>query len=262
MNKNLTIFKSGFLIKLKTIREYPLNFIFGFLTNITYVLILIFSYSILQSNFTNIFYWNYKEYIFFIFLLEIFLHLFISWFRNFRNVYLSGEINSYLTKPINTVLHYVINNFKIHEVLIGLLYFILFTLYVIFFIDNFYFIRFLITFLFSIIGGIFLIVINSTMEFIVFFTKSNKFTKKLYYNLYNSYTHYPINFFDSKIIKGIGLIIPMSFYAVIATDFYFNYINLKDLFFYFIILIILIFIFSIISILLWKYGMKKYEAYG
>jgi len=262
MNKNFLIFLTGIFLRFKQIREYSINLYLGILSNLTFMTILIFSYSILKVKFSEIFYWSWTEYIFFMFLLEIFLFLFAVWFTSFRSVLLSGELNTYLTKPVNTILYYVIRHMKIWQFTVGICYLVLFIIYLMFFIPEINISRFLISIIFSIFGGILLLFISSFNEFISFFFKDNRFVKDPFFTMSMTYSYYPFSFFNGNFIKLLGFLMPLSFYAVISTDYYFGYINFLELLNYFYILLGLIVFFSLSSYFLWKIGIKKYEAYG
>lgn len=260
--KNLDFIKEISIIQIKSIKEYKTNLYLGLIANITFSTLIFITFSILKNNFGAIFYWSYKEFILFFLFLEIFLFIFAIWFNQLPKVLLRGEFNNYLLRPINPFINYAFSNVRYFNLLIAILYIILLMLYLIFIIPKFYFLKFLITFLFAIFGGIFYSSIHCFIDSMSFYLKKTDNIKSNYHVLNEFYSRYPISFFKQSKLNYLGLIAAGSYYASFTTDFYFGYINITQLFYYFLILILLIITLSISSYFLWKNGIKNYEAYG
>lgn len=95
-----------------------------------------------------------------------------------------------------------------------------------------------------------------------FFLKEIRFFKYAYDYSNNFFNSYPITFFENSSIYNIFIILGNSFYGVFITEYYFGYISFTKLISLISIAFILTIIFTILGLILWKYGLKRYEAFG
>lgn len=262
LNKNFNFIKEISIIKLKSINEYRSNLYLNLLANLGYTITLFATYFILQSNFENIFYWNIYEFVFFFLFLEIFLFIFVPWFRYLYKYLLSGDFNQFLIKPINPFLNYAFTANKFFDMLAAILYVFYIIIFMIFFIPEFYPLKFIIVVLFGIIGGSMYASINCLFDSLGFFMKNNRQLKSTYFSSTNFFSSYPSSFFKNSNLYYIIIFMANTYYASWTTDYYFNYISLSEFLILFIPCFLIITICIISSYFLWKFGLKKYEGYN
>jgi len=250
------------IIKFKAINQYKFNIYSNFLTNFGYVATLFLSFHILKSNFSNLFYWNMYEYLFFFLLLETGLFIFTPWFRYLYRYLLTGEFNNCLLRPINPFINYTFSSNKYFDFINAIFYIMLLIIYIFFILPNLNILKFTITFIFFIIGGVMNTSTYCLIDSLGFFMKNNRQIKSTYFKASDVASRYPASFFKNSNIFYIIIFLANTYFAIWTTDFYFSYINFQELIILFIPCFIVIFISIISSILLWKFGIEKYEAFG
>jgi len=250
------------IIKFKAINQYKFNIYSNFLTNFGYVATLFFSYYILKSNFSSLFYWNIYEYLLFFLFLEIGIFMFGVWFRYLYKYLLTGEFNNFLLRPINPFINYAFSSNKYFDFINAIFYFILLIIYVLFILPNLNPLRFIITFIFFITGGIMYMSVYCLIDSLGFFMKNNRQIKSTYFTSGDIASRYPASFFKKSNVFYIIIFIANTYFAMWTTDFYFKYITLNELVILFIPCFIITIISIILSIFLWRFGIKKYEAFG
>lgn len=262
MNKNIDFIVTSLKIKFTILTEYRSNLYSGILGNTIFMSVLFFTYNILQNNFQEVFYWTFEEYLLFAIFLEIFLFIFSPWFRHLSQTLLKGDLNKYLTRPLNPFLQYSFDDLSVLAILYSNLYVFLGIIYFIFIVPEFYFIKFIFILLMATFGGIFLTSMDCLINNLAFFMKKNDFIKDIKISSENLFSQYPASFFKTNKLRIFSLFIPLVYYASFVTDFYFGYINFDSFLQYFGVLLLLIGISSYLAYLLWKNGMKRYEAFG
>lgn len=181
----------------------------------------------------------------------------VKWFFSLqflRNHLIAGDLNLYLTKPINIFLFEnmrMISGVNIIFIPLSLLLFIGFVLY-----GNYNNILF--AFLLLIIGSILEVIFINFIESTSFFMKDNRFLSNIGYKLiYTNEKFTPIAF---EKLTSLFYLLSTSIYGYFVIEILNNRFNQ---FFYFLPWIIRVyFILALFTYFMWKIGLKKYEAFG
>lgn len=255
--------RQGIIIKFKALNEYKINLYFAFLHNLAWISIQIIFLTIIYNDFNDFLGWTFKEYVFFVLFLNSIYRFFGAFFFDVRlNVQLlQGEINSKLLRPINVFLQYLISVIQIQATVVSFVYMTLFFIYILFFWSELDLFRLLLAIPFGILGGFFNFVVIRSFDSLAFFMKNNNFFIDVYKKSSNIFIYYPANMFKNN-LNGLVFLIANVYYGTYATLFVFGKITYLE-FYKLHIYLLLLNLFGVICIyLLWKYGLKRYEAFG
>jgi len=248
-------------MKFKTLKEYKINIYMGICANFMFMLITSIFFKIFVDNFGVLIPWKLSEWIFFMINFE-FIHLLSGGFwytHNLKNEILVGNLNIYLTKPKNIFLQFLYSNIGHIGFITGFVYCILFIVYIIFIKLNLMYL--LLTFSFSIIGGIFTVILFQYINSFSFFFKSANMVRTTLVNAQRIIEKHPAIMFPNS-FQFIFAFMPFVYYTAYPTHFLFGYMRIEQFLILFLQLIFLTFIVSLGLYYNWKIGLKKYEAFG
>lgn len=263
MNKNLDYIKENYLIQLKSLNEYKTNIYFSILISTIFSLVSYFALIVISKNFSDILPWGNNEILFFTFF-GGFIALFFGafWFSgNLRYYILSGSLNAFLTKPVNVFIQYFFTS-SVFFVLLTSLIHLVFLMYVIFFIfDIVYLDRLFYCFILGFLSGIFAIFIYQFFDSLAFFIKESNFLFHIYVQPQYVFDRFPAVMFKNW-IKILSFFYAGAYIQSYSTAYYFGYISFSEVLNMYFYLIVLIIVFLILVYLVWKIGLKRYEAFG
>ncbi len=252
-------------ITIKQLTEYKSNFYFSVLTEILYStsnLIMLYLLFNVIGEYINI---GFRYFVFILILnntistlLEIFL---ATYYKSVFNLKKDGEFNMMLIRPIEIKTQYIfsyLNSSIIVMAFIDLL--LLFSCFM--FLDIviynwfFFFLCLLIIFTFLFSMQFFII----SLDFI--FENSSSLLSALARDVNETFTKYPVFLMQDNIKKKIFLSFFQAYLIGYLVVIFMDKTIIDNLFYYLLFLIIGIVIFSITSIIIWKNGLKNYEAYN
>lgn len=171
---------------------------------------------------------------------------------------MGGNFNSYLTKPINSFIFYTFKGIKMRWVVMGLImlsFMLTFVLY-----TNLPFLKFLFVLFFSVlIFGYLFISIIYFLDSFAFYNIKIKGSNIVSINM--KLTNFPPTIYEQFNYKFIFFFFPLVLYGV-STLYYFDTLSLKSFLSTLFIAFSLSLIFNILTYFIWKYGLKRYEAFG
>ena len=240
--------------------EYPANTITQIISQIIYLGVYFIFFEIISMLVSGI---NYSKIDLLIYLILIDLCVTFSgifdWGKSLKYHFINGKLNIYLTKPKNIFLLYQFSKQNSNAFIQHVTGWIVLIYLLLNFDTNFQFNS---------------VVILSLMLIVLFYTSIKFFTSAIsFFNFALSeilYTHvfragsssfkqYPAQFFEFFPYKRLLIIFPMYFMGALVFEYsLFENLIIELLF----SLIILNIVFSTFTIILWKKGLKKYEAYG
>lgn len=257
------ILKISFIITIKKITEYKFNFYNGILTQIIHTIFPLIFGKVIINHFGNIINWNFYDYIIFYYFQNLIIVIvgMFSWDKKINQNIKSGNLNKYLYRPKNQFFNFYTNLNS--NVIIYLTFNIIFILPIIIYYTNFNFLAIIISYIISIIIIITYLSIIYFIESLNFYLLNISFyIRKPLKELENTFRTYPGNFFqNNSIIKILSLIVPIYLIGIIIVPLYKEIIFLKIIKSILICILITI-IFGILTHINWKYGLKKYEAFG
>ena len=257
-NNSIFIYEN-FILALRKIKEYKFNCFLELIGQIIYLGSFLILYLTIINNF-NILDLKPLEFLFYILLIDLFVSFLgiIEWKYPLRKQIILGTLNEFLTRPKNIFLMWVFtyqNERALIQFLVNLIGIIILS----FFIDfKFSFMFFLIYFLVSILYYLIRVFSNSVNFFsfgLASFLYTNFFSKvSTMFKIYTS------GYFKKLKYQFLLFIFPLFYFGemyleILKLGVFTNY----SLVFY---LIFTIFIFSFSIFLLWKYGLKRYEAFN
>lgn len=253
--KHLEILLIKINLALKENKEYKINLWNAFIINIIYVLVMSIFYISINPLLEGIISWSNQD-----FLLFLLLHLFMGKFliifsiKGLRFFLLSGEFNVILNKPINTFFH-ISTQFSGPVFLIFVTLFIITSIAIILeYMKNVF-----LFLLFFVLSSVYLVIFFSFFNSFAFFIKNDSFMQEIPRKINNRLKEFTPNVFQKTSIYEYLFIFPSVFGSFILVEI----LKGKTYFFsYLYIVIISFFILSFGTYLLWKYGLKKYEAFG
>ncbi len=155
--RNIDYILSSLSIGIKRITEYKINLYMAILNNAGFVFVQILFLGIINSKFNDFVGWTLMEYIFFIIFFNLLFRLFGTFFFHsiLRFDLLNGKINSYLTKPINVFMQYILTNIPVQAAFMSIIYFIALIIYIIHYSQYLNFLRLFLLIPFGLLCGIF-----------------------------------------------------------------------------------------------------------
>ncbi len=254
--KNLNYLKESFIIAIRTSKEYKLNTYFMITFDIVLVLAKLFAFYVILSIVGDVILWSIYDY--FMWYVLILIYWKFWWMHNLRGFsrfLLSGNLNSYLMRPISPYLQICSNNMSFANFISGII--LLFLVYFFAFYQNYT--NYLFATLIMLLGMFFFIVARNLFECFAFYGKNLDFISNIY------------DEFDSIILKFTPKLFKKTIFSSLAFIFvgvygYFFIEILKGNFLEFNLYFKYLFSLSLFSLFLlifmWKKGLKSYEAFG
>ncbi|MCH8519161.1 MAG: ABC-2 family transporter protein [Nanoarchaeota archaeon] len=258
--KNFQIIKENIIIGFKQAFEYKANLYSSLIAAITDTFLSIFIFLIFIE-LTESFSMSINEIIFFILIkqtgLDFFWALQKGKYKVF-NMVTKGDFNLLLTRPVNIFILYTFREFKARWLIISILYFVVLFLFVLVIGEDIF--KFLFVALFSILCyGYLLISIIYGAESFGFFKINVKGNQIGGLNL--TLAGFPPTIFEQFTYRFFLFLFPLILFGV-STFYYFGRISLDYFLFSILIAIVLSIVFNLATYIMWKIGLKKYEAFG
>lgn len=263
IRRDLDYFRENIIIAWKTLLEYKLNFLFGFIEHLLYILSHLFLFFVLIENFGSELGWDMYDFFIFFVLTEISYIIagFFIW-KDWLYIYLkNGDFNTFLFRPQNPYIAFIFSMLNEYAILLLIIDVFLYSAII------FYFqIELVNLALGSIIFFLITILYITNIEMI----RSFDFIAKnivpttlwpAFINVNEMFKKFPYNFFQTSFLKYIILFIP----NVLVASLLMPILRGKEIFLPSIqisLIISLIFIYIIIIKIIWRYGLKRYEAFG
>lgn len=264
-NNYINYIKTIFIIKLKTLLEYPINLYMGIANNISSIFVQIIILSAIAYNFESLVGWSYKEYLFFILIQNLFLRVFggILFFnRILKMLILRGVLNTFILRPLSPLFQYIINVIPTQAPVIGTTYIIGLIIYIIYYFNSISLINLTLAIILSFLGVILTFLIIRCLESLNFFFKTASTTLiSPYLNGSDIFYSYPAHMFQNN-IKYLTYIFGNVYFGTYATLIMFNKLEITTYITMTISLLITNLCLLLLLIFLWKQGLKKYEAFG
>ena len=250
--------KEGIIIGFKSILQYRVNFYSSLLVYHMDIIASIF----LLYVFTQVAYIDFPltMIIFFILIRLLWTSFFTSMTKTSFSLFptlTKGEMNIFLTRPSPPYLLYLARGYRTRWLIISGYTFILFSLFILY--NELSYLKFLGVLCTSIIFSYSYFSIYQLFDSLSFF-----YIKPNTQNLYRTnrqLASYPPTFYEQFNYRFIFFLFPMVLHGV-ATLYYFGELSLL----YYIIVLSIALIVSLIinfsTYIMWKYGLKKYEAFG
>lgn len=253
--RNLNFAKEIYIQAFKQLKEYPVNFWSLLYFDIIISVVYLFFYVIMQDITFIFLNWTYFDFI--VFYLSISLITKATYFfqiRAFNLKLLGGDLNVWRTKPINTFLATSLQNKDS-----GIYTTFIFVPIILFFILWGDFQNYLLAFFILLFSLLYYIVFLDFFESIAFIIKENNFLIRMSKDI-----HYLNEKYTPKVFENSFLFFLYFLPTALFGYFFIEVLNGRtgDFFNYF-IGILTTFLFFILGLyLLWKYGLKRYEAFG
>jgi len=264
--KSFDYVKANFFILKQNLIEYKANVFMCFIEHLVYFSSIVLIFNIIFSNFSEVINWKLSDYVLFFVLIDWICAssgIFVWRTPSLRHSIIQGDFNIILLRPIPKFLGYFFSNLNgnllIYTIMNPIIHI---TTLIIFFnieLHNIFIAIMIWT----------LVLINFTLMYEFFHsfeflaTSSSRSIKIIFDEInYSLANNYPLQFFNKLDLKGILLFLsPLFFVGSLIIPILRNYPIWNFQLQIFILLIsIIIFITGIY--INWRYGLKKYEAYG
>ncbi|MCA9460101.1 MAG: hypothetical protein KC550_06145 [Nanoarchaeota archaeon] len=241
----------------KATKEYKANFwsmlLFDFVILFSYMVLFV----IIDKISSDYLFWDYMDFIL-LFCLNLLMWKFL-WLHNLRNFgfrLLSGELNVFRTKPVNTYLMATSNYINGQNIISGLVLFFIIVLSMFYYnYLNHYKALILIIFSFFYFMAFF-----NFFNSIYFFMKSGHFFTEILFRANSMVKIFSPRVFDKLSISSLFYLLPTTINGFFVIEILKGNTNLFLTFLPYLLISFFIFIFGIY--ILWHYGLKKYEAFG
>lgn len=254
MNRELDVIYTKFKLGLLENKEYKINLLMVLLFDVS-ILLASFVLLIILEQISGITSWGVLEFSMFLAfaLLNGKINFAIT-FRDFKQILLSGDFNNYVNKPISPFIFLVTERFNGANLLSGIVIVLPVTI-----VLSIFFEFTLLGWLLFIIGVVHCTLLFWFIEIIAFFLKDNSFIAVPIKRATWFFEEYvPLFLQNTSFFKFIG-VIPSVIFAFLAVD------VMRGNFEYLFLLIastISIPVLILVCIIMWRGGIKKYEAYG
>jgi ABC-type uncharacterized transport system permease subunit len=262
-NHYLDFFKKNFEIMWKLTVEYKTNFYMNLFEVFILSSIAFFSYFLIGGVFENFISWTLGDYVFFSFLIYICFIFggFFSWGKRLDWQLLKGDFNIFLTKPLNPFIFYIFLNLSGWALIsfFGRIFFIFLTIYL--FDIKLYNLG--LAFLVFMLISINFLLVFQFLEALSFFGKklSEIFGGMFYWDIFNINMNYPEIFFRESKLKYVLIFFSSFFVGSLLLPILRNY-EIWNFWFQIYFLVIFNLILIILLFIMWKFGLKRYEAFG
>lgn len=261
--KNINYLLVNLKIGWQKLIEYKMNLYIASFEQTFYYLGYFVFFFVISNNFSDIINWTLRDFLLFMMLVDI-VHVIGSlfhWKMDLKDAITTGDLNLYLTKPLNGFIGYTFSNLPSSTYIFLITNLIALPIIILYFNIQ----------LHNIFAStlIFIGILFATFSFYFFINSINFHSYGLKYiisNLadigtYELSKNYPHQFFKRTSFKFFLFVLPMFFVSSLLVPMLRDYpilnINLQI-----IILIFVILFFSCCTWINWHLGLKKYEAYG
>jgi len=262
LKKHLDYLKINFTISYKKLFEYKTNMISGLIAQFFYMILGYFFLFLFSNSFADVINWSFLDFIFFFTLNDTLWCLggIFFWNKRLFNGITQGTLNDTLFRPLKPFFTYYFRNINEVAILMTLSNFpvLLACLYLLK-PNIIHLVLFIIISAIVILSFVITDYFLNSFEF--YFKKMGLTLSYLYGSAYESLTHYPFQFFLHSRFKFFLLTLGTTFTASIIVPILRN-TSIWNLKIQIIIFTTTIIILTIGTIINWRYGLKKYEAFG
>lgn len=260
--RNIEYVKVNFYLMFKTLKEYKINTFGALIDQIAFLVIFFLFFTVLYVNFGNDIGWSHLDFLLYMMVLDIILvsQGLTYWGKNLKRDVLDGELIIYLKNPLTPFFSYEFANISTYAGLMLAIDAMIFP--ILLFVAHIP--------LYTIALGMILLLLLCG-SFIVFkmFLRSTVFISfaladvgfELEQRLFRTLQTFPSPFFSNSILWNLFLVYPLFFAGSLLVPIFTQkpvpYLEIQIY-----TLIIVLIVSSIGTYINWKYGLKRYEAYG
>ncbi len=262
IKKNFEFIKVNIFIMWKRLLEFKSNFYSSLILETIYFMTILIFFNIIFNQFSNIIQWKLEDLIIYNIIIAILFSFsgFLIWKNTLFEILRSGNLNTYLLKPLNPLFFYIFYLLSPY----ALVFFIIDLIF--FFVAYFYFNITFYNYFLSFFIFILILILNILLYlFFLSFDLLKMGLSEIFINPYNKinnlFENYPSIFFEKFFLKTILFIFPNFFVGTLFIPIIKNY-NIPNLKFQLFLLISLILSLFFLIIFIWKIGLKKYSALG
>ncbi|NQZ84986.1 MAG: ABC-2 family transporter protein [Nanoarchaeales archaeon] len=261
--RNLNYLKENLIICFKSLSEYKLNLFNSIFEQLIFYFILIIFGKVLISNFGDLIGWSFIDYLLFLIIVDLsttFTGIFV-WDASVQKAIKTGSLNNFLFRPINRIIGFQFHHLNYSGLVDSIMNFIFL------FIIVFYYGIVLSNILFGIL--IFILICFHTIA-IDFFIRSLSFISfglaqtcldLLLLGSYDISKKFPFGFFEKMKFRFIVFIFSQFFIGSLLIPILLN----KEIWNFWLQIYLLVgmfVVFFVCGVLLWRYGLKNYQAFG
>lgn len=254
MNRELDVIYTKFKLGLLENREYKINFFMVLLFDFSVIIVLLLFLLILEQT-SSVANWSVLQYFLFI-VSTLFAGKFYFGltFRDFNRILLSGEFNMYVAKPVHPFSFLLAKNLNgANSLSLLIIVFPLISIVLFFFEYT------LFAWMILVLGVFQALVYFWLIELTAFVFKNNYFISyPMKRTLYFFEDYVPLFFQNTRFFAALAFI-PSVIYSYLVVAVASG--NFEHLYFLYISTIMMV-LFSVLCVMMWKRGVKKYEAYG
>lgn len=261
--RNLNYLKENLIICFKSLSEYKLNLFNSIFEQLIFYFILIIFGKVLISNFGDLIGWSFIDYLLFLIIVDLsttFTGIFV-WDASVQKAIKTGSLNNFLFRPINRIIGFQFHHLNYSGLVDSIMNFIFL------FIIVFYYGIVLSNILFGIL--IFILICFHTIA-IDFFIRSLSFISfglaqtcldLLLLGSYDISKKFPFGFFEKMKFRFIVFIFSQFFIGSLLIPILLNK-EIWNFWLQFYLLVGMFVVFFVCGVLLWRYGLKNYQAFG
>lgn len=256
MNNHINYFLEICKLSLKTSKEYKTNFYMMVLFDIVILFVHMLVLTIIHNTVPEVLTWNTTDlFLFFTISLLLWKNLWLHNLRNFDHTLLSGLLNTYRTKPLNTYFQTSCKNINGQNLISSIIIYII----VFYVLTSQNYSNLLLGTLLHLFGTIYFFIFFNVIQSFYFYMKRNDIGNIIFRSQGTAQSFTP-KIFENMKFGEIIFFLPISIGSYFTIEiFKGNYQHLLALLPY---IIAVFFILIGLLITIWKFGLKKYEAYG
>jgi len=264
----LRFWVAGLRISFKQAVEFKSNFYSAIFLNVIFFFVIVFSASIFSSIFGDSIGWKFVDFVLFIFVLNLMFDFSgIFWYGSSARLeeqIKSGKLNSYFCKPGNRFLVFLLKprSSPVIFILLDILFYIPYLIY----LGDFIFFNILLGFLVLVCLSVCnVLLVYFLMSFSWIFIKLGSFLVDDFYwdNIQEGLRSYPFQLFENrKFLYLIFSVLPMFYVSTVVIPIisFGDFSVLSSINYY--VLFWAIFVMGLGTFFNWRYGLRKYEAFG
>jgi len=262
LEKHLIFFITRFKIALQTSKEYKSNLYSHILNDLVITITYMIFFKIVLGLIGNNLNWSYFDFWIYFLLLGIAAKSMYNFtLRKFSKILLTGDFNTVQLHPINRFLNSITKRITGHSTITTFNFVIILIISIIFKSESYILINIILATLFFIFATIYFYMYINFFESFAFFFKNIEQTVRFANNQVNYINEfYTPKVFESSKFKDFFYLLPSALYGYLTIEILKGNYFLSLHYLYYAIIIFVIFCVSIS--ILWKFGLKKYEAFG
>jgi ABC-type uncharacterized transport system permease subunit len=250
-------------VLVKRLGEYKINLYLGLMTSFSYIfgqIIFLISLELFAGDLIG---WEFEEYVFYLIVANM-MGAFAGMFyyaRILHDMLLAGQVNVLLTRPLNVFLQQFMYTVLVEVGLEVLIHLVALVVFFVYYSDSFVFLRAVLLVPFVLLGALLEMLIGRFFDGCSFFMKRNNFMNNLYSDVKHTFCRFPAHIFDGP-VRMLSFFVGSVYFGVYSTLFMFGRISYDLFFVLFCIVALLDLILVLLIFALWRFGLKRYEAFG